>query len=393
MMESQFDRIIDRRGTGSLKYDFAVRRGKPANVLPLWVADMDFQAPPAVLDALRERVDHGIFGYSEPGEGYFEALLGWYQERHGWTPQRRWLVKTPGIVFALAMAVRAYTEIGDGVLIQQPVYYPFSEVIEDNNRVLVSNPLENRGGVYQINFEDFERCIVEHRVKLFLLCSPHNPVGRVWTREELAAMGDICLRHGVIVASDEIHWDFVWGDNRHTVFSTLGEAFEQNCLIFTAPSKTFNMAGLQISNCFIPNPELRRKFRLEIDRAGYSQHNTMGLAACQAAYSRGGAWFDELKDYLWDNISFVRSYLRENLPEIQLVEPQGTYLLWLDFRALNLTEEEREYLIVNKAGLWLDSGAIFGAVGEGFERINIACPRKTLQLALECLEEAIHGRR
>lgn len=390
-MDTQFDRVIERRGTDCLKYDFAKRRGKPAEVLPFWVADMDFQAPPAVLEVLQNRVAHGIFGYSEPDDQrYFAVLQAWYQNRHDWTPEPEWLVKTPGVVFALAMAVRAYTGIRDSVLIQQPIYYPFSEVILDNGRKLINNPLVNQDGTYHIDFIDFEQKIAENQVKLFLLCNPHNPVGRVWTRAELTRMGDICLRHGVTIVSDEIHADFVWGKHRHTVFAQLGEKYAQNTIICTAPSKTFNLAGLQVSNIFIPNRELRKKFRREIDGAGYSQLNTMGLVACEAAYGAGGEWLEEAKQYLLGNIDYVREFLKKYLPEIKLIEPQGTYLLWLDFRSLGLTEEAREDLLLNKAGLWLDSGAIFGADGEGYERINIACPRQTLRTALEQMEQAIH---
>lgn len=384
-----FDEVIDRKNTNSIKYDFAVRRGKPENLLPLWVADMDFRVSGKVLNALHERVEHGIFGYSEVQEEYFEAVRGWMQKKHNWNVENRWLVKTPGVVFALAMAVQAFTDPGDGVLIQQPVYYPFSEVIEDNDRIIVDNTLFlGEDGRYHIDFEDFERKAEKFHVKLFLLCNPHNPVGRVWSREELEKLGEICIRRDIIVVSDEIHQDFIF-KGQHMVFANLSEELKNRTITCTAPSKTFNLAGLQVSNIFIANPQLRRRFRKQAGAAGYSQLNTLGLTACEAAYRYGEDWHDQLMEYLRANISYVREFLKEKIRKVKLIEPEGTYLIWLDFRELGLTEEEREALIVKKAGLWLDSGAMFGPAGEGFERINIACPRPVLERALQSLEQAI----
>ncbi|MGN1148641.1 MAG: MalY/PatB family protein [Lachnospiraceae bacterium] len=391
-MQFDFDTVIDRKGTKSLKYDFARERGKKEDILPLWVADMDFQTAPGILHKLEETVRHGIFGYSEGKEDYFLAVSAWYQKHFGWEVKREWLVKTPGVVFAIAAAIRAFTKEGDAVLLQQPVYYPFSEAILDNNRELVNSPLKLINGHYEIDFEDFEEKIVKHKVKLFLLCSPHNPTGRVFREWELRRLGDICLKHGVLVVSDEIHNDFTYPGFRHQVFASLSPEFQEITVTCTAPSKTFNLAGLQISNIFIPNADLRHRLKKEIAAAGYSQVNLMGLVACQAAYEEGEEWLAQLKEYLYGNLGFVREFLQENLPEITLIEPEGTYLIWLDFRSLSLSEPEREDLIVNKAGLWLDSGAMFGPDGEGFERINIACPRKTLEKAFSQLKDAIRGR-
>lgn len=388
-MKYDFDTVINRRGTNSLKYDFARERGKREDVLPLWVADMDFQTAPEILERLEEVVHHGIFGYSEGKEDYFLAVQRWYAEHFGWEVKRNWLVKTPGVVFAIAAAIRAFTQEGDAVMLQQPVYYPFSEVITDNGRVLINSPLREKNGHYEIDFEDVEEKIVKHQVKLFLLCSPHNPVGRVWEEWELRRLGEICLKYGVLVVSDEIHSDFTYEGHTHHVFANLSSEFQEITVTCTAPSKTFNLAGLQVSNIFIANPELKKKFKKAIAAAGYSQVNVMGLVACQTAYEKGGEWLSRLKAYLAENLVFVREYIKEYLPGIRLVEPEGTYLLWLDFRALGLSEAEREDLIVNRARLWLDSGAMFGADGEGFERINIACPRKTLEQALSQLREAL----
>lgn len=387
---TDFDKVIERRDTDCLKYDFAVRRGMPEGVLPLWVADMDFQTSKRILDAIEERVKHGIFGYTESREKYFEAVSGWMQERHGWRIQEDWLVKTPGVVFALAMAVKAYSETGDAVLIQQPVYYPFTEVIEDNGRIVVSNDLVlGEDGKYHIDFEDFERKIVEKHISLFLFCSPHNPVSRVWTKDELMRIGEICLRHHVIIVSDEIHEDFVFGDRKHYVFADLKKEFAQISITCTSPGKTFNLAGLQISNIFIPDRKLRRQFKKQIDAAGYSQLNTIGLTACEAAYRYGGDWYDAMLAYVAGNIEFMKEYIRTELPQLKMIEPEGTYLVWVDFRGLGLPEDKLQELIVKKAALWLDSGAIFGKVGEGFERFNVACPRSILKQALEQLKAAI----
>lgn len=389
-MKYDFDTVIDRRGTNSLKYDFAKERGKREDVLPLWVADMDFRTAPEILERLEQVVQHGIFGYSEGKEDYFLAVQHWYKEYFSWETKERWLVKTPGVVFAIAAAIRAFTKEGDGVLLQQPVYYPFRETIADNHRVPVNSPLKQVNGRYEMDFEDLEKKIRENHVKLFLLCSPHNPVGRVWEEWELRKVGEICLRYGVLVVSDEIHSDFTYEGHTHHVFAGLSPEFSEITITCTAPSKTFNLAGLQISNIFIPNAKLREAFKKAIAAAGYSQVNLMGLTACQAAYEKGRPWLEEVKAYLADNLAFVREYLKEQLPQIRLVEPEGTYLLWLDFRALGLTENQREDLIVRKARLWLDSGAMFGQDGEGFERINIACPRATLRQALEQLKEAVY---
>ena len=298
-------------------------------------------------------------------------------------------MQTPGVVFALAMAVKAFTDPGDAVLIQQPVYYPFSEVILDNGRRRVSSDLVLKDGHYEIDFTDFEQKIIANQVKLFLMCSPHNPAGRVWTREELETVAGICHKHNVIVVADEIHEDFVWTERPHIPYATLGETFAQQAVICTAPSKTFNLAGLQVSNIFIPNYELRRKVRHEINASGYSQLNTLGLVACEAAYQYGLPWLKEVKQYLRENINFTRAFLQQHIPQISLIEPEGTYLLWLDCRGLGLTNTELEELIVKKAGLWLDSGAIFGAAGKGFQRVNAACPRSVLREALERIQKAI----
>jgi hypothetical protein len=386
-----FDKIIDRHGTNCLKFDFAKERGKNGDELSLWVADMDFQVAKPITDALQVQVNHRIYGYTEVKSDYFDIVKNWFKDNFDWEIKKGSLVKTPGVVYAIAMAVKAFTKEGEAVIIQQPVYYPFSEMIIANNRKLVNSPLVLKDGRYEIDFEDFEKKIVENNVKLFILCSPHNPVGRVWSVEELKRIGDICIKHDVVIFSDEIHADFVYEPNKHHVFASLGESYAANSVIATAPSKSFNIAGLQVSNIFIENKKLRDAFRNEIVKTGYSQLNTMGLAAARAAYESGKEWLDEVRAYIKDNLIFFRDYLKENIGELSLIEPEGTYLVWVDFRKLGLSEKQREDLIVNKAKLWIDSGAMFGVDGEGFERFNIACTREYLKMALDSLAKAIKG--
>lgn len=384
-----FDTIIDRKNTDCLKYDFANRRGMPEDVLPLWVADMDFKTSSYVEDALAERARHGIFGYSESQTPYFEIVRDWMKRHHDWEVKEPWLIKTPGVVFALAMAVKAYTELGDGVLIQSPVYYPFSEVIEDNGRRIVSNTLVlGEDHKYHIDFEDFERQIKENQIKLFFLCNPHNPVGRVWTTEELTRLGDICLKYQVTVVSDEIHSDFIFR-GRHQVFADLKREYADITVTCTAPSKTFNLAGLLLSNIFISNRELRHKFRQQVNAAGISQLSPFGLVACETAYTQGEEWYQAMLAYVAENIAFTKEYVEKHLPGVEMVEHEGTYLVWLDFRKTGLSVEELEDLIVNRAKLWLDSGKIFGKSGEGFQRINVACPRQILEEALHRIREQL----
>lgn len=389
MTQYSFDKLIDRKNTNSLKHDFAVERGLPADVLPLWVADMDFRAPEPVLDALRKAVEHGIFGYSDVKSDYFEAVSNWFLTRFGWQTRPEWLVRTPGVVFALAMAVRALTKPGDGVLIQPPVYYPFFSVIRDNGREVVESPLVYDGKRYQIDFADLEDKLVRRQVKLFLLCSPHNPVGRVWTREELRQLGDLCMRHGVIVVSDEIHCDFAFPEHPHTPFPVAVPEWAEQTVVCTAPSKTFNLAGLQVSNIWVPGSGLRDKLRAEIERSGYSLLNALGLVACQAAYTQGGAWLDACRAYLRENLDHLRNYLAQSLPQIRLVEPEGTYFAWLDFSALGLDSASLNELIIHRAKLWLDAGSIFGGGADQFQRVVLACPRATLTQALDRLRSAI----
>ena len=382
-----FNKVTDRHGTNAIKYDLAVARGKPADVVSLWVADMDFPTAPAILEALHAKVNHGIFGYSVPDEDFYEAVKNWQKTEHDFDIARHWVVTTPGVVFAIACAIKAFTREGEAVIIQTPVYYPFKNMILANNRKLVTSSLFEKDGKWQIDFDDFEKKIVENDVKLFILCSPHNPVGRVWTREELTRLSEICLKHNVIVFADEIHNDFVFEPNKHIVFSTISKEAAWNSVISTSASKTFNLAGLQFSVNFIQNPALKKKFHDERDKTGYDEPSLMGFVATQAAYEHGKEWLTALKKHLVENLDFVRNFVKENLPKVRLIEPEGTYLLWLDFSAYGYSDSELDDLIVNKAKVWLDRGTMFGCEGEGYQRINIATPRPILEEALKRIEK------
>lgn len=390
-MDERFDMVIQRRGTSCVKYDTAAERGYPADILPLWVADMDFQAPACVRQALAKAVEHGIFGYGAIGDDYYEPIIAWFRDRFGWDAEKEWIVMTPGVVFALSAAVRVATNPGDGVLITPPVYRPFYRVVEENGRKLVESPLIYEHGRYFIDFEDLERKMIQNDVKLFILCSPHNPVCRVWTREELRKLGDICRRHQVIVVSDEIHCDFAFPEHPHTPFVNACPEMRDRTILCTAPSKTFNLAGLQVSNIFIPGSELRNAFRAEMNRCDYTHVNTLGAVACKAAYAGGGEWLDACKVYMRENLNYVRAFLAENLPQIRLVEPEGTYFAWLDCTGLGLTPEELDDLMIHKAKLWLNTGKIFGDCAAQFQRVVLACPRATLEEAMRRLKNAVAG--
>ena len=388
-----FDKIIDRKNTKCLKYDFAVKRGLPEDVLPLWVADMDFKTSSYIEDALHEVVNHNIYGYTniQKGDGFFEAVAGWMKRHHDWEVQQEWHVHTPGVCFAISNAIRAFTNSGDAVIIQQPVYYPFSSIIKQNSRKLISSDLLYDGeGYYSIDFDDFENKIKENDVKLFILCNPHNPVGRVWTKDELERLGNICKKYNVIVFSDEIHFDFIWSGT-HNIFQEVKPEFREFTITATAPSKTFNLAGAQQSNIFIPNKELKQKFVNEYEISGLDEPNRFGIEATQAAYTYGDEWYEAVKKYIKANIDFTKDYVENNLPGVRLVPTQGTYLIWLDFSGTGIDAKVIDDLIINKAKLWLDSGKIFGKTGLGFQRINVACPRSVLTEALvrikKCLEE------
>lgn len=380
-MEYDFSRV-ERRGTDCLKFDFAPERGKRKDCLSYWVADMDFKTAPEVLDELHKRVDHGIFGYTNIKRPYFDAVAKWQSEHFGYEVRREWMVETPGVVFALYTAVHAFTKPGEAVLVQPPVYYPFLHSAEQTGRRLVENPLVWRGTRYEVDFDDFEQKIADNGVKLFLLCNPHNPGGTSWTKGELERMADICLRHGVTVASDEIHSDFVWRPQQHTVFASISPEVERITVTCTSPSKSFNLAGLQVSNIFIADRDKRKAFKAARDATGYDEPGVLGLVAAQAAYEKGGAWLDAAKRVIEANLEDAVRYIGDHGGgKVTCQKPQATYLLWLDYRAAGCSDEELNAR-VDKANVWLDAGNVFGRGGELFLRVNAATTWEYLERGL-----------
>lgn len=387
-MKNKFDSVIDRYNTKSSKYTIDEEK-VPADVIPMWVADMDFQTPDFVIEALKNTAEHGIFGYSFSDKSYKNAVLNWMNKRFNYFPEQEELVETPGVVFAIAHAIKAFTEPDDAIIIQPPVYYPFKMEIENNGRKVVENPLIEKNGNYTIDFKDFENKVISENVKAFVLCNPHNPVGRVFTEEELKRLADICLKHNVLIISDEIHADFIHDNRQHTMLPTLSDEVANQTILCTAPSKTFNLAGLQASNIFIKDEEKREKFKKELNKSGYHALNIMAYNATQAAYDYGEEWVEELNDYIEGNIDYVDQYLKEKIPEIKLNKPEGTYLVWLDSRGLNLNDEELKDFFLNEAKLWLDEGTMFGNEGSGFMRVNVAAPRETVEKAMDNLYNAV----
>lgn len=380
-----FDKEICRDNTNCAKWD-RVEKG----LLPMWVADMDFQAPPEVIAALKERVDHGVFGYSGGYGGWFEALIKWMDKRYGWAPKLEWISTSPGVVAGLFMLVRALTEAGDKIIIQPPVYRPFYNIASSNGCELVENPLYFDGHKYRMNLEELKKK-VDSKVKILLLCSPHNPVGRVWSEEELLKLGEFCLEHEIIIISDEIHSDLVLPGYKHRVMTSISKELEEQVIVCNAPSKTFNIPGIHASNIIIANEKIRLAYQQVLRGSGLTLPNVFAVTAAEAAYNHGEAWLDELLMYIEGNYQLVASFLAESISEVKLVKPEGTYLLWLDFRDLGLKDEELDQLIKKRGKLLLEPGTTFGTGGSGFQRMNIACPRSQVMEALERLEKAIRG--
>jgi cystathionine beta-lyase len=362
----------------------------PDGLIPMWVADMDFTVPDEVVEDIQRAVSHGVFGYTEPKQDYYSVVAGWFRSHFSWDVRESWISTAPGVVFALAQAICALTEKGGGVLIMRPVYYPFTTMIEQNGRRVVNSPLINDGGKYAIDFDDFERKIVDNDVKLFVLCSPHNPVGRVWTEAELTRVAEICLKHGVPIVSDEIHCDFTFDGIKHTPLASLSPEIAANTVTLTAPSKTFNLAGMNTANTIIPNPELKKKYDRQVSSTGFYQNTSVGRAACKSAYAKGEPWLEELLPYLSGSFDMMADFIREKLPRVKFRKPEGTYLAWLDFSDYAFAQDELDRIVIDKAKLWLDTGTMFGEEGKGFQRVNIATPRCILMNAMQSLAEAFN---
>jgi cystathionine beta-lyase len=400
-MAHGFDEAVSRRDTNSVKWEFTQsdedllkwestdRFFGEDRVLPLWVADMDFVSPKPVVDALVARAQHGIFGYSAPTRAFYMSVIRWMQKRHGWTVAPESICITPGVVPALNMLVRTFVPPGDRVLIQPPVYYPFYGAVQNNGAELALNPLVYEDGRYQMDFADLEAKCADPRVRLAILCSPHNPVGRVWSRQELVRFGEICAEYGVLVVSDEIHADLTYKGHTFTPFASISEAFSVNSVVCTAPSKTFNLAGLQTSCIIIQDPGLRAQFEAVLQSNGLFGISAFGVVALQAAYDHGEEWLDQLLDYLQKNLDYLVHYIAKHIPQLTVVRPEGTYLVWIDCRRLELDKVRLRQFMLEEASVYLDEGFIFGPEGEGFERINIACPRSILAEALERIRSAV----
>lgn len=389
-MKYDFETYIDQRGTGSSKWQEMHKKCEdvPEGIVPLSVADMEFKPAPEIIAGLKGYLDTHSLGYTGATNAYYEAVVGWMRERHNWSIEKDWITTAPGIVFALGICIRAFTQSGDGVMIMTPVYYPFYLVVQHLGRKLVENPLKEEECAFRIDFEDLEKKAADPNNKLLLLCSPHNPVGRVWTETELKRIGEICEKHGVLVVSDEIHNDLIMPGYTHTVFATLGERFAENSVICTAPSKTFNLAGMQTSNIIIKNETLRKRFKQERLKSGVMELNALGYQACEIAYTKAEKWLDELIQVIDQNRKITEEFVAEHLKKACVARLEGTYLQWIDLRAYGIECKELEKIMI-QSHLFLDEGYIFGDEGEGFERINIACPSYVLKEALERLKKAL----
>lgn len=372
-MKYDFDKTIDRRATNSYKWDSA-----PEGVLPMWVADMDFRTAPAIIDALQKRVAHGIFGYTRVPDAYYGAVTSWFSRRHGWDIDREWIIYTSGVVPAVSAVIKALTVPGDKVIVQTPVYNCFFSSIRNNGCEIVSNPLRRTADTYEMDFDALERCAADPRAKVMLLCNPHNPAGRVWTPDELTRLGNICLRNGVTVVSDEIHCELVYQGFKYTPFASLSDAFLHRSVTCVSPSKAFNIAGLQIANIVAFDNDLRSRIDKAININEVCDVNPFGVAATIAAYNEGEEWLNQLVDYLHGNYEAMAEFCRRELPEFPITRLEGTYLVWMDCSSLGMPSDALEHALLDDARLWLNAGTMYGAEGEGYMRWNIACPRSVM---------------
>ncbi|WP_106496279.1 MalY/PatB family protein [Lentibacillus sp. Marseille-P4043] len=385
-MNYNFDQVNDRERTASKKWDTLSDKFGSDSIIPMWVADMDFKSPERVVEALKERADQGIFGYTIRPDSYLSSIMNWFEKRHHWSIEKEWITHSPGIIPALSLIINKFTQASDKILVQSPVHHAFYRVIRSQGRGVVESPLKLENGRYQMDFEDLEQKI-DSSVKMMILCSPHNPIGRVWSKEELIRLGEICVKHNILIVSDEVFCDLVFKDQTHIPFASISEEFAQHSITCVAPSKTFNLVGLKTSSIIIPNEGIRAKFDEVINAFSLAAPNYFGVVALENAYRYGDEWLDQLIDYLYGNLQYLKNNVEENLPNVHLIQPEGTYLAWLDFRDFGLSQEELNQLIVNESHVGFDAGSIFGTGGTGFMRMNYACPRATLKTALNALEK------
>lgn len=384
-MKFNFDQRIERRKTKSIKWSSEVLKNMfgEEDLLPLWVADMDFLSPPPVREAMMQEVEHGIFGYSIRSEGYYQSVANWMEKRFDWKIQKDWIIFMPGVVSAVYYVLQGLLEPGDGVIIQEPVYYPFKSAILDTRCRVINNQLIEHDGRYEMDFEDLEEKAGDPRTKLLVLCSPHNPVGRVWSRDELNKVAQICTKNNVVILSDEIHHDLVYKPHRHHVLANLKEEYRENIITATAPSKTFNLAGMMSAHVICENSEMREKLRKVLDKNHIGMQTPLSMAAVEAAYREGEEWLEELLDYLQGNVHLIRETVKRDLPKAKFSPPQATYLAWIDFRDYGIDGKVLEEKMVKEGKIALDGGTWFGEGGDGFLRVNFACPRETVKEALE----------
>lgn len=383
-----FDESIDRKNTGCVKFDGVKERFGVEDLIPMWVADMDFPVAKPIIEAIKHRAEHPILGYAKFEDSYYDAIIYWMKNKHNWNIKKEWICFTPGVVSALNYAVQAFSSQGDEIIIQTPVYAPFSKVIKFNGRTIVNNPLKYEDDNYTMDFDDLKRKITS-RTKLLFLCNPHNPVGRVWTLEELKTLGEICIDNNIIIVSDDIHFDLIYSGYNHTVIASINETFEENSIICTAPSKTFNIAGLQVSNIIIPNKELRKRFKITLENNAVSGANVFGIEALKASYYHCDDWLSQLMIYLEESLNYVIDFIENYIPKIKVIKPQGTFIIWLDCSNLNMNEKEIKEFFIRKCRLGLDEGSIFGQEGKYFMRMNIACSKKIIEEALNRIKKEV----
>lgn len=385
-MKYDFDEIVNRRGTNSVKWDEAKEEG----VIPMWVADMDFKAAPCILEALKKRVDHGVFGYTIVPDSYYESIVSWFERRHQWHIERDWIIYTSGVVPAISAIIKALTEPGDKVLVQTPVYNCFFSSIRNNGCTTAENALVRKGNSYEIDFDDFEKQAADEKTKVFLLCNPHNPAGRVWTPEELSRMNDICLRHSVKVIADEIHCELVMPGHVFTPFAAVSKACQDNCITTNSPTKSFNIAGLQIANIITNNAEDRQKIDRAININEVCDVNPFGVIALQAAYNEGEDWIDQLNVYLWENYQALKTFFKDNLPQLEVIDLEGTYLVWVNVRATGMSGDELTEKLLKEGKVFVNRGTMYGkTTGEDYIRINIAMSRSLMLEGLKRMKSVI----